>query len=321
MPRLCPIDPALPALIQAQDGVVAREQALTHGLTPRAIAYRLAAGHWGLLLPDVYLTHPGGTNRRQLLVAALLYAGPSAAIDAVDACHFHGVHACRPDPHRVHVVVPWGAPVRSHGFVVVRRTTRPFDIETTDRLRYLEAAAAVVATARSLDQPRQVIALMSDAVQRGIVDYQALLCAHLNGPPRRARLTDQALLQLRAGIRSAPEAAFRELAEASRVLPPLLYNPLLRLPNGRLISPDALDIDAAVVHETNGRVAHAREDLFEDMQERHDAMTAAGLVVLHNAPRRIAEHGYAVIAEFEKCHALYAGRGLPAGVELVGLAA
>jgi len=87
------------------------------------------------------------------------------------------------------------------------------------------------------------------------------------------------------------------------------------------VSPDALALDAGLVHETNGRRAHARQDLFEDMQERHDAMTAAGLTVLHNSPRRLATQPRIAIAEFVECHRRLAGRGLPPGVELVRAAA
>src|SRR4051794_5013825 len=127
--------------------------------------------------------------------------------------------------------------------------------------------------------------------------------------------------KLVAGARSAPEGDFRLLAVASAVLPPLLYNPLLQLPSGRLISPDALALESGVVHETNGRRHHAREDFFESMQERHDAMTAAGLIVLHNSPRRLALQPRLVIAEFEACHLRNAGRGLPPGVQLLRSAA
>src|SRR4051794_25547457 len=119
MPRRCLVLPALDAHVAAQDGVLTREQGLAHGLTPRAIAYRLACGAWQGVLPGVYVTHSGVPTRRQRLVAALLFAGPTAAIDAVDACHFHGVSAVRPDESLVHVVVPWGDTARTRGFVVV----------------------------------------------------------------------------------------------------------------------------------------------------------------------------------------------------------
>jgi hypothetical protein len=165
-----------------------------------------------------------------------------------------------------------------------------------------------------------VLALLSEVVQRQVASYEDLVRAHVRGSPRNARLADAALEHVGAGIRSVAEFDFRRLAEASSVLPPLVYNPVLRLPTGRLVSPDALAVDAGLVHETNGRAAHARVDLFEDMQERHDAMTESGLVVLHNPPRRIRRQGRAVIAQFEHVYLRHAGRGLPDGVRMVGSA-
>jgi hypothetical protein len=49
--------------------------------TPEAIKDRFRAGRWQVLLPNVYLTIAGEPSRRQMLVAALLYAGNDAGID------------------------------------------------------------------------------------------------------------------------------------------------------------------------------------------------------------------------------------------------
>ena len=148
-----------------------------------------------------------------------------------------------------------------------------------------------------------------------------LVRAHIQGSPRNARPTDNALEHTGDGVRTAWEGEFRNLAQASLVLPPLLYNCLLRLPAGELISPDALALDAGLIHETNGRQAHRREDLFEDMQVRHDIMTDADLIVFHNSPRRIGLRGREVIAQFERSYLRHRGRGFPAGVGLIGIAA
>jgi len=318
MPLRCRVSPDLPQVLDRQHQLISRDQALAAGLTPRAIAFRLAAEHWQLVLPDVYLTHRGTLDREHRLRAALLFAGDDAAIDAFDACAWYGVKAAVVDDGRVHVVVPSAARSRSHEFVVVRRCSQNLKVITAaNGLRYLDAAAAVIAAARGLRFEREVTALLSDAVQRGVVTTAELRRAHLDGPPRGSRLTAIALDHVLGGARSLPEAGFRALAIRSRVLPALLYNPLLRLPDGRLISPDALDVDAGLVHEVNGRSVHARTDLFEDMQVRHDVMTAAGLIVLHNSPRRIAEAGHLALREFEQCHLRYAGRGLPRGIEIV----
>ncbi len=317
VPRPCVTDPRLPGLIAAQDWVLHQDQAVAMGLTRKAVYHRVADGRWRLLLPGVYLCHPGEPTRRQRLVAALLYAGLGAAVDADDACRYHGVVAARPDDALVRVVVPLGSPIRSTGFVVVRRTSAPIEYVETARLRYLEPAAAVIAAARLRRTDRAVLALLSDAVERRIVTPRQLVRAHVRGSRRNARRTDLALADVLGGVRSVPEADFRLLAEASLVLPPLLYNPLLRLPSGRVVSPDALAPDAGLVHEVNGRSAHARADLFDDMQERHDVMTEAGLTVLHNAPRRLRTAGREVLAQVERCYVRLRGRGLPEGVELL----
>lgn len=310
----------LSALLATQDQVLHRRQAYALGMNRDGIAHRERYDGWQEVLRNVFLCHPGDPSHRQRLVAALLYAGPHAAVDADDACVFYGVRAVRAADEIVRVVAPPAASVRSHSFVVVRRTRAPFAVVRTDLLRYADPATATIAAARLRDDPRRVLAILSDVVQRRITTVDALVCAHIRASPRNARRTDLALRQLRSGVHSVGEADFRSLAEASSILPALAYNPVLRLADGRLISPDAIALDAGLVHEVNGRSAHERDDLFTDMQVRHDTMTVAGLVVLHNPPGRLAREPRQVINEFERCYVRHAGRGLPPGVTLVGRA-
>lgn len=317
MPRRCETVGVLPGLIAAQDYVVHRDQALLGGLTRDAIGHRLRTRQWSLVLPDVYLTHQGEPSRRQRLWAALLYAGPASAIDGVDACSAHGLTSVRTDPHKVHVVIPQDGPARSRGFVVVRRSQAEIRTVSKDMLRYLEPAGAVVAATRAMRNSRSVLATYSEAVQRRITTHDALLRAHVEGPPRNSRAGDAALAAIGAGIRSAPEDDFRKLVDASLILPAAEYNVWLRLPSGRVVCVDALFRTSGVVHETNGRAFHAREDLFESMQERHDELTAAGLIALHNPPIRLRGRPREAIAQVERCHVMYDGRGMPAGIEIL----
>lgn len=319
MPKRCHT-PLLSPLLDAQDQVAHRDQVLSLGATRHSVGRLLHTGRWQLLLPDVYLAHSGDPTRRQLLIGALVYAGPNAAIDGADACRFHGIRAVTVDETKVHVVVPEDSPARSRGYVVVRRTKAPIVCVSTARLRYVDAATAAISAARQLTNRRRVLAVLSDALQGNHVTYDELVRAHVQGPPRNSRLTDDALEALGAGTRSVPEADFRALTLASTVLPAVEFNVWLRLATGRVVCVDALIVASAVVHETNGRTAHAREDLFEDMQERHDALTASGFVVLHNTPNRIRRRGREVIAQVERCHLLYDGRGLPPGVQRIASA-
>jgi hypothetical protein len=317
MPARCPIDPLLLALIREQDFVVTRAQAVGAGMTRHALSNVKTYDGWQKLLPNVYLCHPGEPSRRQMMVAALFYAGRGAAIDDVDACRFHGITNAQVDDDVVRVAVPVDSRARSVAFVRIRRASDSFAFVQTRHLRYVSPAPAVIAAARRRTTERGVLALLSDALQRRIVTFDELMAAHVQAPPQNAAFADRALESLGAGIQSAPEADFRNLALASIVLPQLLYNRLLRLPSGRVVSPDALCVEAALVHETNGRRPHEREDLFEDMQERHSVMTAAGLTALHSTPRQIRASGRLVIAHFERCYLRDVGKGLPPGVELL----
>lgn len=320
MPKTCPVEPAFHALVDFQDHVAHRDQALTRGLSAESIRYRLRTHKWARLLPEVYLTHPGEASRRQQMIAALLFAGPDSAIDGFDACRFHGIRSVASDLDQVHVVVPHGSAARSRGFVTVRRTATPITVVATDRIRYVDAATAVIAATRCMVGGRSVLAALSDALQGQITTYEALVEAHRLGPRRNSRLATVALESLGAGTRSVPEAEFRELVASSAVLSHVRYNVWLRLPSGRRVCVDALIESSGVVHETNGRLAHAREDLFEDMQERHDELTASGFTVLHNPPSRIRLRGREVLAQLERCHRRNEGRGLPPGVCILATA-
>jgi hypothetical protein len=315
MPRRCIPSSLLLSLLQSQDQVIHRDQAREAGLTADAVRYRLRSSQWAELLPSVYLARPGDPTRRQMLVGALLYAGPGSQIDGADACRFHGIRAIALDEQVVYVTVPQASRVRSTRFVVIRRSSNQVVGETTARLRYVDAATAVIAATRTMSRPRAVLAAFSDALQRNVTTYDELHRAHLEGPPRNSRLATEALRQLGAGALSVAEADFQRLATTSAALPRIDYNVWLRLRCGRLVCVDALIRSSALVHEVNGRIAHAREDLFEDMQERHDALTASGFTVLHNSPRRIRQNPREVLSQVEQCHQIYDGRGMPNGVE------
>ena len=317
MPRRLILAPHLYGLLAVQDGLLTRAQAYQAGMTKHAVANRVGYAGWHAVLPDVFLTYTAGLTRRQMLIAALLWAGPEAAIDGRDACRFHGVRAVAVDDDRIDIVIPATGRVRSTGFVNVRRTVAPLRVVQTERLRYVDPATAVIAATRRMPNERNVLAALSDALQRNACTEHELLRAHVQATPRNAAVTDRALAAIGSGARSVPEVTFKELAEASAVLPPLQYNCLLRLPSGRKISPDALAEDAGVVHETNGRKFHQREDLFEDMQERHELMTVAGLIALHNTPRQLWTNGRRIISGFETCYLRNCGRGLPPGVVIL----
>jgi hypothetical protein len=67
--------------LDQQFAVASRGQLLALGMTDNAVQHRLrAGGPWQVLLPGIYLGMTGAPDLKQKEVAALLYAGPGAAV-------------------------------------------------------------------------------------------------------------------------------------------------------------------------------------------------------------------------------------------------
>lgn len=89
--------------------MLARAQALGHGMTRKQVEVRLRSGRWQRLHPGVYTTFSGDPRRAAVLWAALLRAGDAAVLSHHTAAELHGLAAT---PSRaIHVMVPSGQPV------------------------------------------------------------------------------------------------------------------------------------------------------------------------------------------------------------------
>lgn len=309
------------ALLRQQLGLITVQQALDHGLTRSAFHHRCERESWTAVLPGVLLTTGLELTREQQLMAAHLWSGAAGFIDGLDACVAFGLRDVHPKRKLVQVVVPRHAGLRSTGFVVVRRTRAqliPCTIRGGGGVEYVTPPYAAIIGAASLPRLSDARALVAKVVQRRMATAASLARALREDPPYRRRHVIDALESVLGGARSEGEAAFRALAQRSHVLPPLLYNCLLRLPDGRKVSPDALAEDAGVVHETEGWRFHGADaDDFDSTQERRDAMVECDLRVLASSPRQIRDDGSRVIGQFENVYRREKGRGLPPGVTIL----
>lgn len=308
------MDQKIEEILARQDRLITRSQALTV-LSVGAIRHLLGR-RWMIVLPGVYAGFTGDLSERQHKRAALLYAGDNAQLGDVTSLAAYGVRYLPPS-NLLHVLIPAVEHRASSSFVVIRRTHRLPQPRTISGFPHCPPERSLVEASARIGDRRTARAMMADAVQRHIAHAARLQAEipHLSG--RGAGVARRAINDIVMGGRSAPELEFLELCAQRGDLPQPLLNPLLELPGGRRVSPDALFRDAGLVHETNGRGPHADEDPFEYMQARHDAMTAAGLVVLHNSPRQLRQEGERVIDEVAACHRQLAGRGLPPGVRLL----
>ncbi|MEX0875199.1 MAG: type IV toxin-antitoxin system AbiEi family antitoxin domain-containing protein [Actinomycetota bacterium] len=79
------LDREIAKLATAQHNAFSRRQALAIGMTPKAIRWRLETGRWVTLGAGLYAIAGPPATRNQCLVAALLAAGPLAAISHLAA--------------------------------------------------------------------------------------------------------------------------------------------------------------------------------------------------------------------------------------------
>ncbi len=282
---------ALEKLIQRQDSVVSRPQALRAGLSRHAIGYRLRdGGPWRLLLPGVYLTLPGVPTQAQWETAAILHAGPHAVITGPAALRFYEFRQIPThDGDAVDVLNPARSRRASAGRVRVHRTAHmpSLWVQGPSVRRYAFPARAVVDTARWLDDLREVRALVGDAVQNRHCAIAQLADELRAGGTPNGALLRKVIAEATDGIRSAPEAELRDLIIKAR-MPMPLFNPRLYLPNGHFIAcPDAWWPDAGVAIEIDSRRWHMAPDDWERTMTRHSELAQYGIVTLHVTPHQL----------------------------------
>ncbi len=212
------MDPLLAARVRGQSGLVTRDQALTGGLTDKAIRWRLESGRWLRLHPGVYLTEPGRNDWSMHAVAALLHVGPPVALWGRSAGHAWSLLA---DPgDTISVVVPFARSGRPRDGIQVIRTRHMrerVDPSAWPHRTTAEDTVLDLSQGRSLDR---AVALVSKARQLHLVTPASLLRAldHRPGQSHRS-LVREALDEIGAGVESAAEYRYVRDVERAHGLP------------------------------------------------------------------------------------------------------
>jgi hypothetical protein len=92
------------SLLNAQAGVVSRQQAQKAGWSEKAIDRRLRNGSWQRVQRGAYATFSGTPSREARLWAAVLRAGPGAALSHETAAEIHGL--TDKSSSKIHVSIP-----------------------------------------------------------------------------------------------------------------------------------------------------------------------------------------------------------------------
>jgi hypothetical protein len=291
------IDDDLSRLIGKQDGLVTRHQLLEAGVSDTAIRHAVDTMRWQRVVRGVYATFSGPLQRRHILRAALLHAGPEAVISGGPACNAYGLHYV-PERAEPIVLVPESVRRVETPLARIRRAAVPPETRIIGDIPTAGPERAVLDVCHGMTSLRQVRALLCEAVQRGLTTPDRLLAAVGDARWKGSKLVRRALVDLVAGCRSAPECELRDLIGSSRLLSGPLWNQPLP-GTSLLIRPDACWPAARVVIEIDSAEWHHLGDRVEMTERRRAQYAALGWTVVPISPRRLREEPAAVLQEIE----------------------
>lgn len=268
------------ATIEAQAGIVSRQQLLRDGTNKMTIVSRLKNGKLRQVHPGVYNTYPGELTRRAELWAAVLYAGRGAMLSHETAAEILGISDRRaasidvtvPAPRRVHA--PQGVTI--HSSSVAYHQWRPFPGYPPHTF-FDETVIDLVDAAEHLDD---AIGWVARALARHLT-YAPFLMAAMSARRRlrwRREITE--FLEASAGeSESVLEFRYdRDVVEAHG-LPAADKQVAFTKPSGRKGRRDRAYAEYRLLVELDGKRYHG-EDRRDEDRDRDNRAAALGYATL-----------------------------------------
>ncbi|HMG62155.1 MAG TPA: type IV toxin-antitoxin system AbiEi family antitoxin domain-containing protein [Streptosporangiaceae bacterium] len=298
--------PAWLALLKLQSGIVSRGQALRAGLDDDVIENRLRSGRWRAVHRGTYATFSGQLSREAMLWAAILRAGPGAALSHQTAAELHGLSGDCSEV--IHLTVSLGrhpGPIRG---AVVHRSGRiaaaTHPVQLPPRTRVEETVIDLTQSAASFDEAYDWVCRAIS----GRLTTAARLRAALDARPKvrwRTGLT-VALAEAGSGLHSILERQYVRDVEVPHGLPAATRQArTAQVPRSRYV--DNLYGEAGLAVELDGQAAHGIEQRRADMR-RDNAHAAAGIVTLRYSWADVTERPCAVAMQIAE---VMASRGAP----------
>jgi hypothetical protein len=279
---------------------------------PPPTAYRRCTpgGPWQRPLPGIVILHNAPPSRRQLVEAALLYAGPEAVVTGLEACRRHGLRAL-PDETSVHVLIPHGHKVKSTDFVIVERTIRLPVRVLREGVPLAVLPRAVLDACRRFRAVDLCRALIAEAVQRGRVFPDALERELALGSQRGTSVPREVLRDVVRGAHSVAEIDGLRLWQRTG-LPPMAWNVDLYDEDGRFIArPDGWCDEVGLAWEIDSYEYHFERDGYARTLKRNARYAAAGILLVQTLPTRLRIEPDAVVAELLAAYRAAANRPRP----------
>lgn len=283
-------------LLEYQDELIRRDQAMAAGITRTAIDGHVRRGRWSRMFPAVYLTQQRSlsapVHRRLLIRAAWMWAGDDAVIFGSAAAFWAGYLPDRPGP--VGVIVPPHRRLSARPAVrVIRATLDQRDTRVEDGIVITGAFRTAVDLATEgcndllhrmaqgnwLQPVKLQQALERGAGRRGWSAARVAVHESLENPHSEAeRLTHRALLA--GGV------------TGWRANPDLVVF-------GHTMRPDIVFDDVKLIVEIDGYAYHSDRDAFERDRYRQNILTAAGWTVLRFTWRQVRDDPAAVVTQIK----------------------
>jgi predicted transcriptional regulator of viral defense system/very-short-patch-repair endonuclease len=281
-----------------QHGLVSHRQLAAVGLSPNAIARRVAQGRLHRVHRGVYAVGHRAANSESRWMAAVMACGRSTVLSYLDGSAlwkiYNGVGA------RIHVTTTAHGGRGLSGIRVHRaRRLDPEDVTVHRGIPVTTVARTLVDLTDVLTSER-VLRALREADYLGLLDLDALSAAVERAHGRkRLGVLREAVAAHRPGqiIRSELEHRFLELVrEAGLPAPETNVKITARR---RRYEIDCLWREQRVAVELDGRAAHARTAAFEPDRRKDAALNAIGLRPLRFTWLRVSREPADVIAELD----------------------
>jgi hypothetical protein len=281
------------------------------GVPPRT-AYRRCVpnGPWQRPLPGIVLLGNSPPTRRQLVEAALLYAGPEAVVTGLEGCRQYGLRAV-PEQPTVHLLVPHDRQVKSSDYVIVERTIRPPEPVIRDGLPLAPLARSVLDACRRLRAFDPVRALMAEAVQRGRVAPGILAHELEMGSRRGTSVPREVLKDLLSGARSVAEIDGKQVWGRTGLPAPAWNVDVFDRNGGFIARPDGWCDEVALAWEIDSYEYHFGRGDYARTLARNARYAAAGVVLVQTIPTRLRTEPEVVAAELVAAYQAAVGRPRP----------
>ncbi|HEX3707083.1 MAG TPA: hypothetical protein VHV76_10670 [Mycobacteriales bacterium] len=216
---------ALSALGLQQHGVARRSNLTATGMTARAVDGMLLGGRWRAHGAVVVAMHNGPLTPDQQLWAAVLNAGPNAALAARTAAAQHGLVGWPADC--IELLVPRGTTVPKGLELPVKiHESRRFtvaDLHPGRTLPQVRAERALIDAAVWSSRPRTACGVLAAGVQQRLTTPAKLFSElDLAGAVRHRRLLAAALGDIAGGAQAVSEIDFLRFCRRNGLPKPLL---------------------------------------------------------------------------------------------------